>query len=174
MSCTGRKNAVLMSLGRKATREHIQRAQRMAMFKKITVAYNESPEASRALASAIHLARSLGAELRAVTIVQAPPAYTAYAHAADPSAAQMMNQDRKEIYERLQAEARKAAQREGIELETHLLEGDEVDAIVRFISQYHTDLLVLGLHHHQSHISRLWSTVYEVAQEAPCSVLGVH
>lgn len=55
------------------------------MFKRITVAYNESPEAGRALASAIHLARTLGAELRALTIVEPPPAYTAYADAADSS-----------------------------------------------------------------------------------------
>jgi nucleotide-binding universal stress UspA family protein len=163
-----------MSCGEKATREHVKRGQRIAMYKKITVAYNESPEASRALASAIHLARSLNAELRAITIVQAPPAYTAYARAADSSVEQMLIQDRRKIYERLQAEARSAAQREGVELETHLLEGDEVEAIVHFLSQHQTDLLVLGLHHHQSHISRLWSTVYEVAQESPCSVLGVH
>jgi nucleotide-binding universal stress UspA family protein len=38
------------------------------MFKRITVAYSESPESRRALASAIHLARILGAELQAVTI----------------------------------------------------------------------------------------------------------
>lgn len=144
------------------------------MFKKITVAYNESPEAGRALASAIQLARTLGAELRALTIVEPPPAYTAYADAADSSLAQILNRDRKAICERLQAEARRTARREGVELETHLMEGEEIDAIIRFLGHYQTDLLVLGLHHHQSHISRLWSTVYEVAQDAPCSVLGVH
>src|SRR5580698_5243876 len=31
-----------------------------------------------------------------------------------------------------------------------------------------------GLHQRELHISRLWSTVYELAQDAPCSVLGVH
>jgi nucleotide-binding universal stress UspA family protein len=144
------------------------------MFKKITVAYNEIPEATCALASAIHLARTLGAELRALTIIEPEPGYTAFADAADSSLALMLNQDRKAIYERLQAEARRTASREGIELQTHLLEGEEVDAIIRFLGHYQTDLLVLGLHHHQSHISRLWSTVYEVAQDALCSVLGVH
>jgi hypothetical protein len=49
-----------------------------------------------------------------------------------------------------------------------------VDAIVHFLAHHKTDLLVIGLHHHQSHISRLWSTVYSLAQDAPCSVLGVH
>ena len=55
------------------------------MYKRVTVAHNESPEASRALTSAIRLARMLGAELRAVTILESPPAYTAFAGAADPS-----------------------------------------------------------------------------------------
>src|SRR5271165_4562406 len=56
-----------------------------AMFKRITVAYNESSEASRALTAAIRLARVLDAELRAVTILEPPPAYSAFAGAADPS-----------------------------------------------------------------------------------------
>jgi nucleotide-binding universal stress UspA family protein len=144
------------------------------MFKRITVAYNESPEASRALASAIHLAKELGAELRAVTIMQALPAYTSYATALDPSIEKTLLDDRRERYEQLHTEAREAARREGVELVTDLAEGEEVDAIVRFVRRYKTDLLVIGLRQHALHISRLWSTVYEVAQDAPCSVLGVH
>ncbi len=38
------------------------------MFKRIAIADNESPEADRALTSAIQLVKALGAELRAVTI----------------------------------------------------------------------------------------------------------
>jgi nucleotide-binding universal stress UspA family protein len=144
------------------------------MFKRIAVAYNESPEASRALASAIHLAKQLGAELRAVTIMQALPAYTTYATALDPSIEKTLTDDRQERYDQLHAEARKTALREGVELVTDLAEGEEVDAIVHFVRQYKADLLVVGLHQHASHISRLWSTVYEVAQDAPCSVLGIH
>jgi hypothetical protein len=45
---------------------------------------------------------------------------------------------------------------------------------VRFLVYYKTDLLVVGLHHHSSRLSSLWSKVYEMAQDAPCSVLGVH
>jgi nucleotide-binding universal stress UspA family protein len=144
------------------------------MFKRITVAYSESPESRRALASAIHLARILGAELQAVTIVEPPPAYTAYADAADPSLALTINTDRMQAYERLQSDARQAAEREGVALQTHLLQGEEVGAIVGFLAHHNTDLLVIGLHHRESHISRLWSTVYGLAQNAPCSVLGVH
>jgi nucleotide-binding universal stress UspA family protein len=144
------------------------------MFKRIAVAYSDSPEAKRALASAVHLARTLGAELRAVIILQAPSAYTAYADAVDPSLKKIINSDRMQAYERLHSQAYEAALREGVEFETHLLEGEEVDAIVDFLAHHKTDLLVVGLHHHQSHKSRLWSTVCALAQDAPCSVLGVH
>jgi hypothetical protein len=70
------------------------------MYKRITVAHNESPEASRALTSAIRLARMLGAEQRAVTILESPPAYTAFAGAADPSLTLIINSDRMQAYER--------------------------------------------------------------------------
>jgi nucleotide-binding universal stress UspA family protein len=74
----------------------------------------------------------------------------------------------------LHSQAYEAALREGVEFETHLVEGEEVDAIVHFLAHHQADLLVVGLHHHQSHGSRLRSTVYALAMDAPCSVLGVH
>ena len=144
------------------------------MFKRIAVAYNGSPEAARALAQAIDLARIHSAELRAVTARQDLPPYTAYAVAADSSLSRALIEDQQLHCARLHSEARETALREGVKLETHLLEGDAVDAIVRFLLDNKTDLLVIGLHRHPSRISRLWSTVYEVALDAPCSVLGVH
>jgi nucleotide-binding universal stress UspA family protein len=71
------------------------------MFRKIVVAYDESPEAERAIRSAIYLSKVLAAELLTVTVAEELPAYTGYAAA-------------------------------------------------------------------------IWSTVYSLAQDAPCSVLGVH
>jgi hypothetical protein len=71
------------------------------MFKRIAVTYSESPEARRALTSAVYLAKTLGAELQAVTILHAPPAYTAYAEAVDPSLKLIINSDRMQGYERL-------------------------------------------------------------------------
>ena len=102
------------------------------------------------------------------------PAYIAYAAAADSSLPQILLADRRERYERIQAEVRETALRGGVTAMTHLLEGDAASALVEFLFQVKPDLLVIGLHRRTSHISRLWSTVYEVAQEAPCSVLGVH
>ena len=143
------------------------------MFKKITVAYNESPQAARAFAQAIYLAKALGSELSAVTVREDLPPYTAFAAAADPSLPHDLLQYQQSHSDRMHSEARDTALREGLKLETQLLDAESVDAIIRFLRDYKTDLLVIGLHRH-ARISRLWSKVYEVALEAPCSVLGVH
>ena len=45
------------------------------MFNTIMVAYDESQEAALALASAIELAKLLGAHLKIVTVVEALPAF---------------------------------------------------------------------------------------------------
>jgi nucleotide-binding universal stress UspA family protein len=144
------------------------------MFHRIVAAYNESPESQRALETAIRLAASLHAELHTVTAVDALPAYTAFAAVADPSLPRELKQDRLQLYEELQEKARVQVQVHGIELQNHLVEGQPVDAIIQFLRRQKADLVVIGLHPHDLHISRLWSKVFELAQDAPCSVLGVH
>jgi nucleotide-binding universal stress UspA family protein len=144
------------------------------MFRNIALAYNESPQAHRALLSAIQLASSLKAELHTVTVMARLPAYTAYAVAVEASLSQLLMDDRAKFYEGLQDKARAVAHEDGIELTGHLVEGDEVGAIVNFVRQQKIDLLVIGLHQRDLYLARLWSTVYELAQEAPCSILGVH
>jgi nucleotide-binding universal stress UspA family protein len=144
------------------------------MFRKIVVAFNDSQESQRALASAVKLAVTLHAELQAVTVMQDLPAYTAYASVVDASSTRVLEDDRRKFYEQLQEKARAFAQRSGIVLHAHLIGGRHVESIVAFLREIEADLLVIGLHQRDLHISRLWSTVYELAQDAPCSVLGVH
>jgi nucleotide-binding universal stress UspA family protein len=145
-----------------------------AMFRKIAVAYNESPEAKRALVSAIQLAKNLDADVQTVTVMADLPAYTTYAVAADTSLTRVLEEDRTKFYGSLQDAARSYASDHGVALSCHLVEGHEVEAIVDFLRSQKADLLVVGLHQRDLYIARLWSTVYELAQEAPCSVLGVH
>ena len=144
------------------------------MFKKIAIAYNESPEAERALTCAIQLAKSVGAELSTITVAAELPAYTVFAGAADPALSRVLTDDQKNFYEVLQERAQTSAQSQGVEIKNHIVEGRQVEAIVRFLRTYKADLLVIGLHQRDLYLARLWSTVYELAQEAPCSVLGVH
>lgn len=144
------------------------------MFKRIVVAHNESAESQRAFMSALRLAQSLNAELHAITVVDELPAYTAYAGAVDPSISRVLKEDQTKFFEDLQARASVLATEHNVEVACHLIEGKRVDAIVDFLRKRQADLLVVGLHQRDLLIARLWSTVYELAQEAPCSVLGVH
>jgi nucleotide-binding universal stress UspA family protein len=144
------------------------------MFRKIVVAFNESPESQRAFLVALKLAKSLNAELQAVTAVGELPAYTAFAGVADSSISRVLEQDRRDFYAKLQDHARAQVESHGIGLQSYLVEGREVEAIVDFLRQQKADLLVVGLHQRDLYIARLWSTVFELAQDAPCSVLGVH
>lgn len=144
------------------------------MFRKIVVAYNESPESQRAFLAAIKLAKSLNAELLTVTAIEDLPAYTAFAAVADSSIARVLEQDRLKFYKKIQDQARAQVESSGIRFQSFLVEGRQVEAIVDFLRQQKADLLVIGLHQRDLHIARLWSTVYELAQDAPCSVLGVH
>jgi nucleotide-binding universal stress UspA family protein len=144
------------------------------MYKNIAVAYDESPEAGRALIAAIGLANCLGARLHTITVMANLPVYTAFATGADPALLVTLDEDRHQFYDRLQTAARTTAKCDEIELQTHLMDGEPVDGIVGFVCQNKIDLLVIGLHRRPNRVSSLWSTVYTIAQNVPCSVLGVH
>lgn len=144
------------------------------MYKRIIVAYDTSPEARRALASAIGLARALGSEFHVVTICEPFGLSASFVSAAAPSLAQTLAGDQMTRAEQLLVEARETAGMNGVDLTTHLVEGQEVEAIVSCVKECKADLLVVGLHRRSLCLSRLWSSVYQLALDTPCSVLGVH
>jgi len=144
------------------------------MFKRIFVAYDASPESGRALASAVSLAQALGSELHTVTICEPSTVLTSFVTAVSPGLAQTLASDQRDRAEKRIATARALAEKHGIDVVTHTVEGPEVEAIVACVNACKADLLVLGLHQQSLYVSRLWSTAYKVALESPCSVLGVH
>jgi nucleotide-binding universal stress UspA family protein len=148
--------------------------QERTVYRRIAVAYNESAESQRALATAMHLAKALGSELEIITVMADLPAYTAFSSVGDPGLPQVLEVDREKFYQHLQEKARLSAQAQGLDLQTFSVEGDAVSAIVALLRAHKADLLVVGLHQHDFYVARLWSTVYELAQESPCNVLGVH
>ena len=145
------------------------------MFKRILVAYDESPESGRALTTGIHLAKSLNAELRAVSVQENLPPYAGYIDAEVPGGTTLLRQQAVDYYRDLQTRAQQEAQREGVILTSELVEGDEVQAIVECVQKTQSDLLVLGLHRHSLLFSRLWNhTTYDLSQQLSSSILGVH
>ena len=144
------------------------------MFSKIVVALNDLPESQRALRTAIELARASNAELATVSILGDLPAYTSFAIVVDPNAPSEMKEAQCRAHDELHAKASLLAQEHGVRVKGSIIEGREVQAILHFLRDERADLLVIGLHQHDFYLSRLWSSVYDLAQEAPCSVLGVH
>jgi nucleotide-binding universal stress UspA family protein len=144
------------------------------MFSKIVVALNDLPESQRALRAAIDLARLFNASLATVSILGDLPAYASFAIVADPAAPSAMKEDRRRIQGELHDRATRLAREHGVQATSAILEGREVQAILSFLKEQKADLLVVGLHQHDFYLSRLWSSVYDLAQDATCSVLGVH
>lgn len=144
------------------------------MFKKIIVAYDESPEAKRALATGIDLAKQFRSQLRLITVREPLPAYMSYAEAAFPGSEQILINQRHAFYANLQKDAQAQAETHGISAEGIIVEGDEIQSLVDDLNHWQADLLVIGRRHHSSVSGRLWgSTVHEVAEKAHCSVLAV-
>jgi nucleotide-binding universal stress UspA family protein len=85
-----------------------------------------------------------------------------------------MKEDRRRIQGELHDRATRLAQEHGVQATSVILEGREVQAILRFLKEQKADLLIIGLRQHDFYLSRLWNSVYDLAQDATCSVLGVH
>jgi nucleotide-binding universal stress UspA family protein len=144
------------------------------VYKRMMVAYDESPEAKRALVRAIELAQMMGAELRLVTVSEPLPAYVAYADVAFPGSQRMLAEERQAFYSKLQEEAKAGATESGVVADAVIVEGDEVQSIVNSITSWHADLLVIGRRHHSSPLTRIWGgTVHEIAERTKCNILAV-
>jgi len=100
------------------------------------------------------------------------PASTAYAMGAEDSFTPAMpKRDLHATCEKLE-EARQIAMKAGVDVVTHLVETDDIESIIKSISETGADLLVIGTHKPQPDLSSPWSgTAYDLAQHAPCSVL---
>ena len=72
------------------------------MFKNIAVAFDESPEAARALNAALHLATALNTGVHVITVAEELRAYTAYGVAGDRSILRTLGEDRSKFYADLQ------------------------------------------------------------------------
>jgi nucleotide-binding universal stress UspA family protein len=138
------------------------------MIERILVAYDDSREADRALKTTIDLCRALGADLKVITVVEPVPSYLSFA----PSARFAMNwqNEQQSRCSVLQRHARQQMTRSGVYPDAELIPGDEVSTILECAKKYRADLLILGMGMH-SLLSG--DTGRRLAEQAPCSVLGV-
>ena len=141
------------------------------MFHKIMVAYDDSPEAGRALRVSIELAKALRAELNVVTVLEPLPNYYSFVISAVPAVHWTETEEKRARYSALQAEARRQAKAAGLVLDTELISGDEVGTIIDCMKRHHSDLLVLGMRKHGWLMAG--HTVKDLTERAPCALLGI-
>jgi CBS-domain-containing membrane protein/nucleotide-binding universal stress UspA family protein len=139
------------------------------MFKRIVVAYDGSESAQAALKIGIGLARSSRTELHSISVEEHLPRY-----AASISEIEGAREQIDEHFRALTKQARDSAALQGVELETAVRQGHEIESIVDFARDHRCDLLILGSHAHSRVFERvIGSTSLSLARLAPCSVLIV-
>jgi nucleotide-binding universal stress UspA family protein len=143
------------------------------MFHTIMVAYDESREAAHALASAIELAKPLGAHLKIVTVVEALPSLYSIAAIVSPSVLDESLEGKRSLLRTLQQSAIKRATAAGVTADAILVDGGEVSEIVQAAQREHADLLVIGLPKHHG-LGAFHSTAHYVADHTPCPLLEVN
>lgn len=142
------------------------------MFNRILIAYDESKEASKALETGMKLAAELHARATLLTVIEPLPGYVHMACAVVPNLPSQMLDERRVRLEKVQAQARQQAAQQGLEVDTLLIEGDEIPCILDMTRKMKADLLVLGLHRHIPGLE--WSgTMRCIANETPCPILAV-
>jgi len=137
------------------------------MFKKILLAYDGSGGAKAALKVGIGLAKSLGAELQSISVEEELPHY-----AATMGEVQDAKERVDEYFRVLTKEARDQAALAGVELQTAIRQGHEVEIIVNYAKEGAFDLLLAGYHGHSRIFERVMgSTAQSIIRLSPCSVL---
>lgn len=139
------------------------------MFKRILVAYDGSEGAQAALRTGIGLAKSTGAELHSISVEEHLPRY-----AASISEVEGAREQIDEHFRALTKQARDAAALRGVELETAVRQGHEIESILDFARGRRCDLLILGFQGHSRVFERfIGSTSLSLVRLASCSVLIV-
>ncbi|MGA8730903.1 MAG: universal stress protein [Terracidiphilus sp.] len=144
------------------------------MFKKIAVAFDESAESDRGFHAALDLAKLTSAELYVVTVIESLPAYISYVSAVAPDVPGMLRSQRRTFYEDLHGRARLTAEQSGIRFHAEIVEGDEIQAMLRLLDKIRPDLLIVGLRLEPGGLSQLLGgTAHRLALHARCNILGI-
>jgi nucleotide-binding universal stress UspA family protein len=139
------------------------------MFRKILVAYDGSEGSRQALRAGIELARSLGAELHTISVMEHLPHY-----AATVGEVKEAQEEFEAFFHNLTKQARDLAALQGVELDTLVKPGHEVETIVTHAKEGGFDLLVIGYAGHSNILGRIMgSTSQNLSRLAPCSVMIV-
>ena len=145
------------------------------MYGSIVVGTDGSETAGRAVDRAVELARQGGGTLRLVTAHE-PVSITRIQRelAQVPDELRALAAIQNEAEQQLEQVASGLRSEHGVQVETHSLEGDAADAILRIAEQYGADLIVIGNKGMQGARRFLLGSVpNKVSHHAPCDLLIV-
>ena len=133
----------------------------MGVMKTIVAALDFSDATAPVLEASAKMAKAFGATLHLVHVVEPEPSYSAYGFTPEEFPAIHVFQ--KEA--RIRAEAALAEKRKGLagdlKVETALLEGNPLHALLEYATEAGADLVVLGTHGHGVMASVLLGSVAE-------------
>jgi nucleotide-binding universal stress UspA family protein len=115
------------------------------MFSRIAAALSDLPESQRALRTAIELAHACNSELATVSILGDLPACTSLAIVVDTGAPNAMKEDRRRAHGELHKKSSLLAHGHGVRSKGSIVERRKVQAILDFLKEERSDLLVIGL-----------------------------
>ena len=138
-----------------------------AMYQNILVGLDGSEAGNHALDLALELADLTHAKVHVVSVEEHLPAYAATVGEVD-------DEDRyeNEYFQRVQADAQRAAAKRRVPITLEVQRGHAADALVRTAKVTHADIVVIGhTGHSRLHNLFLGSTADKVVEHAPCPVL---
>lgn len=145
------------------------------MYKIIVVGTDGSGRAGIAVSAALGLAKAAGATLHVVHVVRAASTITLGAEYADPGVIAAANAEMHEQGNRICALVAADAKREGVSIQTHNVEGDPGDVLIKVAEGVDADLLVIG-NRGMTGVKRfvLGSVPNKISHHCPCSLLIVN
>ena len=138
------------------------------MLDRMLAAIDPTREGSRALQTAIELARATGADLKVIVVLKPLPACFSFAPSAVFS--RMWKESQRQRCSAVQCNARLQMSRAGIFPDAELIAGNEVRTILRCAKEYNADLIVMGMRNRTIVTDRL---TQDVAARSLCAVLEV-
>jgi nucleotide-binding universal stress UspA family protein len=148
------------------------------VYKTIVAGTDGSESANAAVRQAVQIAKLSGAKLHLVSAFKAVPSI---AMAAPDALSQLstpvdnweeeMTKEASKMLEQLVDEAKK----EGVDTESHVVEGDPAEVIIEIADDKNADLIVIG-NRGMTGATRflLGSVPNKISHHSPCSVLIVH
>lgn len=146
------------------------------MYRSIVTGTDGSPTADAAMAQAFELARRCGARVHLVSVCRPVGALAAAAGPETAALVALAADTTQEHATAMRASLDRTSSElsgEGLEVTTHLLEGDPADGLLRVAESEGADLIVVGNRGMHGARRVLGSVPNTISHRAPCSVLIV-